>query len=104
MSNIIIVRLKSGEEILGDVNLNFDDEHILITNPTQVMSGPNPQTGQIDVHMAPLLGLAAKKEVKIKKDYVAFDYEPVEDIIAKFNQLFGSGLVLPKNSGKVVVP
>lgn len=100
--NIVIVRLLSGEEVLCDLQDSETEGFVLLKHPTQIASGPNPQTGQVDVHMAPLLGLAAKKEIKVAADKIMFAYEPVEDIKDKFDQLFGSGLVKP--SKKIITP
>ena len=94
MSEILIVRLFTGEQILGDVDLNHSATHIKVKHPTIIQAGPNPRTGQVDVHMAPLLTLAEEKEVEIARASLMFHYTPVVDIKNKFNQLFGSGIVL----------
>lgn len=95
MSDVLVIRLFSGEEILGDVNLNHSESHVLVKHPTRVAAGPNPQTGQVDVHMVPLLTLAQEKEVAIAKTAIVFHYTPVVEIRNKFSTLFGSGIVVP---------
>jgi len=66
---------------------------VLVKHPTQIAAGPNPKTGQIDVHMAPLLTLAEEKEIPLAKTAITFHYTPILDIRNKFSKLFGSGLV-----------
>lgn len=95
MSDILVVRLISGEEILGDVELNHSETHVKIKHPTRVAAGPNPNTGQVDVHMVPLLTLAQEKEVTLSKSAIVFTYTPVVEIRNKFSTLFGSGIVVP---------
>lgn len=95
MSDVLVIRLFTGEEILGDVNLSHSDTHVLVKHPTRLQAGPNPHTGQVDVHMAPLLTLAQEKEVPIAKSAIAFHYTPVVEIRNKFSTLFGSGIVVP---------
>lgn len=102
MSNILIVHLTSGMEVLSDVEDKGDT--LLLKHPTHIAVGHNPQTGQVDVHMAPLLPLGAHKEITIPKTSVLFSYEPVTDIKNKFNSLFGSKLIVPNNAGEIIKP
>lgn len=95
-SDVLILRFFTGEEILADANLNFSDTHIQVKHPTRIQAGPNPQTGQVDVHMAPLLTLSESKTVEIRKDSVMYSYAPVAEIRNKFSRLFGSGIIVPE--------
>ncbi len=98
MTNITVLRLFTGEEILADVDWNHSPTHLLAKHPTRIQAGPNPQTGQVDVHMAPLLPLAEEKEVEFRKDSIAFSYHPVLEIKNKFNSLFGSSIIIPEGA------
>lgn len=95
---IMITRLFTGEEILGDVDV-VDANTIRIENPTQVGVSPNPKTGSVDVHMAPFMPLSAQKFVNIRAENVLCQYEPVTEIVNKYNGLFGSRIIIPTNSG-----
>lgn len=95
MSVVLIVRLFSGEEILGDVTLSHSDTHVKIKHPARIQAGPNPNTGNVDIHMSPLLVLGEEKEIELSKSAIAFTYTPVVDIRNKFSSLFGSGIILP---------
>ena len=89
-----IVRFLGGEEILGDVEV-VDDKTMKINNPTQVAANPNPKTGKVDVHMAPFAPLSSQTSIEVNRDHVLTQYEPVVDILNKYNTLFGSRIVLP---------
>ena len=91
---IMIVRFVAGEEILGDVE-QVNDTTIKITNPTQINAMQNPQTGNMDVHMAPFAPLSSSRFVEISLTHVVCQYEPVVDVINKYNKVFGSRIVLP---------
>lgn len=102
MSDIIVLRLVSGENILADVDTEHSATHVLAKHPTMIQAGPNPQTGQVDVHMAPLLTLSEDKQVAIRKDLIAFQYKPVPEIRNKFSTLFGSGIIVPENPNQIL--
>lgn len=96
---ILITRLITGHEILGEVEITTTGNTCEISNPTEVSALPNPKTGSIDIHMGPFAPLAAEKKITINLNNVLCQYEPVVDIVNKYNSMFGSGLILPKNSG-----
>ena len=94
----MITRLLTGEEILGDVSV-LDDDSVRIDNPTLIAAMRNQQTGNVDVHMAPFIPLSSQTHVVIRMNNVLCQYEPVVEVINKYNTMFGSGLILPTNSG-----
>lgn len=96
---VMITRLLTGEEILGDVTQQENETFVTIENPTQVGAAPNPKTGQVDVHMAPFAPLSADRVIKIRSQNVVCQYEPVVDIVNKYNSMFGSGIIIPTNTG-----
>jgi hypothetical protein len=95
----MITRLLTGEEILGDVEIETSGETCKITNPTQIGAVPNPKTGNVDVHMVPFAPLSSQKHVVFSTRNVLCQYEPVVDILNKYNSMFGSGLIIPKKPG-----
>lgn len=96
---ILITRLLTGEEILGDVESTTEVDKCKITNPTQIGAMPNPKTGNIDIHMGPFVPLSSQKHITISTKNILCQYEPVVDILNKYNSMFGSGLILPKTPG-----
>jgi hypothetical protein len=100
--SILITRLLTGEEILGDTQNVADSDlninQVQIENPTLVSAMRNPQTGNVDVLMAPFNPLSNDKTVHINREHVLCQYAPVTEVVNKYNSMFGSGIILP-NSG-----
>jgi len=97
---VLITRLITGEEILGDVTQNETSaDKVNITNPIQIAALSNQQTKNVDIHMAPFVPLSAQKTITISLGNVLCQYEPVVEILNKYNSAFGSGIIIPSNSG-----
>lgn len=101
--SILITRLLTGEEILGETETITDSDlninQVQIENPTIISAMRNPQTGNVDVLMAPFNPLSSEKIVCINRDHVLCQYEPVTEVVNKYNTMFGSGIILPNNGG-----
>lgn len=97
--SVLITRLLSGEEILGEVTADATTNTVVIKNPTQIAAMQNPNTSKVDIHMAPFAPLSSEKSITISSRNVVFQYVPVTEIVNKYNTMFGSGIILPKNSG-----
>ena len=100
---IQVTRLLTGEEILGEtVNIVDSDlgvDRVQIENPTLISAMRNPQTGNVDVLMAPFNPLSSEKTVTINNQHVLCQYSPVTEVVNKYNTMFGSGLILPNSGG-----
>jgi hypothetical protein len=96
---VLITRLLTGEEILGESTTNSTDGTIKIENPTQIAAARNPANGNVDVHMAPFAALSSSKHIEIRAQHVLCQYEPVVEVVNKYNKMFGSGIIIPTNSG-----
>jgi hypothetical protein len=92
-----VVRLLTGEEILGDVVESDSPEFVRVNNPTHITAMPNPKTGNMDIHMAPFLPLCKEKFVDLAASHVLCQYEPVKDIANKHVQMH-SGIIMPGDS------
>jgi len=99
MADIKIYKLITGEEILGE----FDEQHaynnnvIRIKNPVGV-AVVRGKDGSPNVGFAPFpLHAPQKKDATIdfKPEVIVYSYEPAQDFIDNYNQIFGSGIVLP---------
>ena len=96
MLGILILKLITGEEVLGEIESSSDTEFVIL-NPVgiAVVRGPN---GQPNVGFAPFpLHAEPMKDstVIIAKKHVVYSYVPAKDFIDNYNQIFGSGIVLP---------
>lgn len=100
---ILVTRLLTGEEILGDTDTIRDNDlgvdNVQIENPTLINAMRNQQTGNVDVLMAPFNPLSSEKTVVINRQHVLCQYAPVTEVVNKYNSMFGSGIILPNNSG-----
>ena len=88
--SVKIVRLNSGEEIIG--NVENDGEFRIIKKPCIIIP-----TGQGQIGLMPWLGYGeiGDEGVKIKESFVAFTFNPSTQLRNEYSQAFGSGLVVP---------
>lgn len=91
-----ILRLLTGEEILGNI-LEESDTHYTVENPCSIGLSMG-QNGKPALNMQPMLMLTDQKQVSIKKDHVTFDVSVATEIENKYNEFFGSGIVVAKKS------
>jgi hypothetical protein len=97
MSNIMVCRLLSGEEILGEVEEYENAYHI--KNPCVVQFGMPAQGSQeARVAVMPSLPYADQDFVQIQKTLVVFTFKPVEQIAGRHRAIYGSGLILPNSN------
>lgn len=93
--NIKILKLATGEEIMGEV-LNVSEANVTLKNVVRVMvvpsrSDPNTPT----VAFAPWAEFSAKKDILVSGAHVICAYEPVKEFINQYNAMFG-GIIAPK--------
>ena len=97
--SVLITRLLTGEEVLGEVVDVADVDVIRIKNPTLIAATPNPKSGNVDIHMAPFAPLSENKVVDLRASLVLLQYQPVTEVVNKYNSMFGSGIIIPTSSG-----
>jgi len=93
---ILTMKLVTGEEILGEIESESETEFVII-NPVGIVL-VRGKDGQPNVGFAPFPLHAEQKTgatVAINKKSVVYSYVPAEDFINNYNQIFGSGIVLP---------
>ena len=93
--SIKVLKLTSGEDILGDADIVQGQWHI--TNPVGI-AVVRGKDGQPNVGLTPFpLHAPQKKDstIDIPLTSVVYSYEPSQDFIDNYNQIFGSGIVLP---------
>ena len=100
---IIALKLVTGEEILGElVGIVTEDENksYRLKNPVGI-SIVRGQDGRPNVGFAPFpLHSEDKtgKEIDIDTRHVVYSYDPAEDFKSNYDQIFGSGIVLPNKT------
>lgn len=99
-------KLITGEEVLGEIpplEEFVSSTHIRLKNPVgiAIVRGAD---GQPNVGFAPFPIHAEQKTgstIDINLSSVVYSYVPAEDFINNYNQIFGTGIVLP--SKKLIV-
>jgi len=86
-SDIKLVKLKSGEELIGDVTVVGDS--VTIANPCQIMPT------QEGLGFAPWPPFSKNDNVTIGRDWIICIVEAVDPARDAWNSKFGSGIVLP---------
>ena len=94
--DILALKLITGEDVLGEVESQSETEIVLV-NPVgiAVVRGPD---GKPSVGFAPFPIHAEQKTdatIALAKKNVVYSYKPAEDFITNYNQIFGSGIVVP---------
>ena len=98
-----LLRLKSGEDVVADVKEeNLEREYTKVKLPAMLvpMGG---QGQQMQMALAPWLPFSDDKEFTIPSDWILITSEPAQDIVNNYNQMFGSGIVVPKVSQKTLL-
>ena len=95
--NIIAMKLVTGEDVLGELESQSESEFVLV-NPVgiTVVRGKdgNPSIGfsPFPLHAEPKTGAT----VALSKRNVVYSYVPADDFINNYDQIFGTGLIVPK--------
>ena len=87
MTDVKLVKLKSGEEIVGDVTVVGDS--VAIANPCQIM----PQQQGLGFMSWP--PFSKNDNVSIPLDCTICIVDAVDEVVNAWNSKFGSGIVLP---------
>lgn len=92
-----ILKLATGEEIVGNV-VEKNGIAYRIENPCVlgIMMGPN---GKANLQMQPMLIFSEQKVVEISRAHIVYEVSVAIEIQNKYNEIYGSGIVLPKTQG-----
>lgn len=100
---IIVLKLITGEEVLGEIDSQSETEYVLV-NPVGI-AVVRGKDGQPSVGFAPFPIHAEQKTdatVALTKKNVVYSYVPAEDFITNYKQIFGSGIVVPPEKKLIV--
>ena len=96
---IVVLKLVTGEEVLGEVvgEPNVTSEVITLKNPVgiAVVRGPD---GQPNIGFTPFPLHAEQKsgtEHTFNWNHIVYSYEPAEDFKTNYDQIFGTGIITP---------
>ena len=96
VESVMVVRFFTGDEVIGKVSA-FGTNNMLIKKPAGIIMQPG-SNGKTSMGLLDFLPMAKTKEIVVSSSNVLFVYEPMVDVENAYNQMFGSGLVLPKNN------
>jgi hypothetical protein len=94
---ILALKLITGEDLLGEVESESETEFVII-NPVGIAVVRNKQTGEPQVGFSPFPIHGEQKSdstIALAKKHVVYSYVPAEDFVSNYNQIFGSGLIVP---------
>ena len=96
-SKVKVIRLLSGEEILGEVEQDKKGGVYKVSNLCQVVTSyTDADAATANVGIAPYMPYADISEgIEIHDNYVGFIVEPVTALMNEYNKIFGSGLIVP---------
>lgn len=92
MSNVRIVKLKTGEELIATV-IHDGSSHILLKKPCILVP-----TAQNQIGIAPWAFMCKEAQeggVSIARTEVLYEGTPLDDLWNQYNSIFGSKLVVP---------
>jgi hypothetical protein len=98
---INVLKLISGEEVLGEFELNGDvytvTDPVGISIVRQASGQPGVGFTPFPLHRSGDPAQPPKKgyTIDIPKQSVVYSYEPAQDFIDNYNAIFGAGIVLP---------
>jgi hypothetical protein len=98
--NLKLVRLFTGEDILGDV-LEINDKKIKIKDPVRVVVVPSKDETSPGVALAPFSHWTKDKEIELYIHVVMAVMNPITEFANQYNAVFG-GLVMAEN--KLILP
>ena len=90
-----LLRLKSGEDIVAEHVLGKIGQNITIENPAMIMPLSDGRGNKVQVGLAPWMPFSEQNEFEIPRDWLVVMSDVVKDIANNYNQIFGSGIVVP---------
>jgi hypothetical protein len=93
---ILAFKLITGEDVLGEVESESETEFVL-ENPVGI-TVVRGKDGTPSIGFSPFPIHAEQKSgatIAISKKNVVYSYVPAQDFVDNYNQIFGSGIIVP---------
>ena len=93
---VLALKLVTGEDVLGEIESESETEFVLV-NPVGVVTvrgkdgQPSVGFSPFPVHSEQITGAT----IALAKKHVVYSYVPAEDFLRNYDQIFGTGLVIP---------
>ena len=91
--NVKIVKMISGEELIGEYNETTN----VINNPVVMIP-----VSKEKIAFQPWLPYAEDKEFRLKEVQITIVANPSPTIMNEYNRIFGSGIMVPDESGGLI--
>jgi hypothetical protein len=91
--NVKIVKMTSGEELIGE----FDEETNVIKNPVVMIP-----VSKEKIAFQPWLPYSEDKEFKLKEQQIHIVANPSTLLVNEYSRMFGSGIVVPTDTGGLI--
>lgn len=99
--NIKVIRLSTGEELIGEV-LTHTADKLVVKNPVRIVVIPTADQANPKVGFGPFTQWTEDKELTLNSYHVTFTGTPINEFLNQYSAMFG-GLVIPPSS-KIVTP
>jgi hypothetical protein len=99
------IKLTTGEELITDIE-DVDSDNYKLKTPVRVNVIPMPpdsDSSKFQVALFPFGTISKTHSVILKKTFVMWVEDPVDDLYDQYNENFGSGLKVVKKGG-IVTP
>lgn len=93
---IKIIKLLTGEELIGDLKIDDSLNTVVIDRPCYIQLVPsksNPQ--EPAMALVPYAAYTANHNIVVKQSAIVWEAEPLKELYNRYNSIFGSGLVVP---------
>ncbi len=97
--SVEILRLRSGEDIMGDVLESIGHEY-KIENPAVIMPVGRNEDGAMQMALSPWMPYSTTTEFTIPVDFIVTVAEPTEDILGSYSSMYGK-IVTPNK--KIII-
>lgn len=93
---VLAIKLVTGEDVLGEIESESETEFVLV-NPVGVVTirgkdgQPSVGFSPFPIHGEQISGAT----IALAKKHVVYSYVPAEDFLRNYDQIFGTGLVIP---------
>jgi hypothetical protein len=95
MANIKIIKLTTGEELIGEIEdkgLSYTIKNAVVI--ALIPSRTNPQ--QPSIGLAPWMPYAENEPVMISKQSIVYEAKPIKEMLNNYNSIFGGIITPPK--------
>jgi hypothetical protein len=106
MANVQILKLASGEDVIGLIDEMVVDGRAVITVEKGCLLLMRPKENspyEFSIGMAPFAPYAKGLKLPIFPAHIVSIYEPETGLLNEYNKRFGSGLIVPDTESKIIL-